>query len=82
MVTHETKEKFGRNIGPGRLKLLRPKLSPGKRCEECRTKFRWRRASEKELQRYLDYSRAYIGLDLPERWRFNVADRQPEIGMV
>src|SRR5580658_7017714 len=39
-------------------------------------------ASEEELQGHLDYSRAYVGLDLSERWRFNVADRQPEVGMV
>jgi hypothetical protein len=38
--------------------------------------------SKEKLERHLNYSRAHIRLDLAERRRFNVADRQAEIGMV
>src|ERR1700731_4734470 len=39
-------------------------------------------ALKQELQRHLNHARAHIRLDLPEGLRFNVADRQTEIGMV
>jgi hypothetical protein len=37
---------------------------------------------EEELQRYLDYARAYILLDLAEGGGFDVADWEAEIGVV
>src|ERR1700685_893207 len=37
---------------------------------------------KQELQRHLDHPRAYIRLNLAERRRFDVTDRQAEIGMV
>src|SRR5580704_18499139 len=40
------------------------------------------KSSKHKLQRHLNHPRAYIRLDLPESRRFDVADRQAEIGMV
>src|ERR1700689_5559601 len=37
---------------------------------------------KQKLQRHLNHSRAYVRLDLPESRRFDVADRQAEVGMV
>ena len=54
------------------LLLLTLSLADGDRLE----------ALEQEFERYLNYSRTHIRLDLTESRRFYVAHRQAEVGVV
>jgi hypothetical protein len=69
------------NLGIGRLPCGEPvDIAPGTLM--CAIPLTSLHSLEQELQCHLNYPRAHIRLDLPERRRFNVADRQAEVGMV